>query len=173
MSNRVVEVIPDADLLAATAADRIARAARESIDRYGRFTLVLAGGSTPEKTYERLASPEPNAVIDWSHTYLLFGDERFVPPEDPASNFGMVRRTLLGHVPIPAVQVFPMTTSAPSVREAAEQYARDLAQFCGGKAHSWPPPRFDLVLLGLGDDGHTASLFPGMPALNEAEKWVT
>jgi 6-phosphogluconolactonase len=173
MSNRIIEIVADADVLARTAADRIARAARESVDRCGRFTLVLTGGSTPEKTYVCLASPERSGAVDWSRTYLFFGDERFVPPEDPASNFGMARRSLLAHVPVPAAHIFPMTTSATSAREAAEQYARDLAHFCGLPAHSSPSPCFDLVLLGLGDDGHTASLFPGKPALNESEKWVT
>jgi len=169
----MVEIRSDAAALAASAADLIIHSARESIAARGWFTLVLAGGSTPEKTYALLGQRERVAAIDWSRVSLFFGDERFVPADNPASNFGMVRRSLLAQVPIPAAQVFPMLTSAASATEAAELYAGDLARFFGGAAHSAPLPRFDLILLGLGDDGHTASLFPAKPALCEERKWVT
>lgn len=168
-----IDIGPDPDVLAASAADLVIRAARESIAARGRFTLVLAGGSTPEKMYALLARPERAADIDWSRVYLFFGDERFVPADDPASNFGMVRRSLLAHVPISAEHVFPIATTAASAAEAAALYADKIAQFFARGANTAPPPRFDLIILGLGDDGHTASLFPGKPALDEEKSWVT
>jgi 6-phosphogluconolactonase len=159
----------DADDLANRAADFIIRTAGEAIRERGRFTLVLSGGSTPERTYRILARPVRTAALDWSRTYLFFGDERFVPPDDERSNFRMVQRSLLAGVPIPADHVFPMATAAATAEEAARDYADQLGRFF--PAAAWP--RFDLVLLGLGDDGHTASLFPGAAALKVADTWVT
>jgi 6-phosphogluconolactonase len=167
-----VVICPDAGQLAAQAADRILQAAEQAIGARGRFTLVLSGGSTPEKTYTLLAQPDRSARLDWSRTYLFFGDERFVPHDDPRSNCHMATRSLIGKAPIPAGHFIPIPTDTGSPAEGATRYAHTLADFFG-LAIDGPPPPFDLVLLGLGDDGHTASLFPGRPALLEQKAWVT
>lgn len=166
-------VCSDADALAVRAAELIVRLAQQAIAQRGRFTLVLAGGSTPEKTYQCLANSETAAKIDWSKTFLFFGDERFVPADDFASNFGMVQRALLcrGHAPME--NVFPVPTACEMAEIAAYEYGEQIAQFFGQTVRTAPPPSFDLVLLGLGDDGHTASLFPDMPALEVRDAWVT
>jgi 6-phosphogluconolactonase len=168
---RELVVCRDADQLAAAAADRILQAADEAVRARGRFTLVLSGGSTPEKTYTLLAQPERASRIDWSKTYLFFGDERCVPRDDPRGNYHMAALSLLGRAPVPADHVFPVPTDAKGPADAAA-YARTLAAFFALPPEG-SPPRFDLVLLGLGDDGHTASLFPGAAALAEDRAWVT
>jgi 6-phosphogluconolactonase len=173
MSHPLLEICTDADALAARAAALVTTAASDAIRDRGRFTFVLAGGSTPAKTYTLLAEPARRAAIDWSKVFIFFGDERFVPPDDPASNYGMARRTLLSQVPIPAAQVFAVPTLEKTPTEAAAAYSRALAQFFKQVPESAPPPRFDLVLLGLGDDGHTASLFPDKAAAKAEDRWVT
>ena len=172
MPGTVIETLSDPDALAARAVGLLVNAARFSIERRGRFTLVLAGGSTPERTYRLLARREHSASIDWSRVFLFFGDERFVPAEDAASNFGMVRRSLLAHLPIPAEHVFPMLTSTATADAAALQYGATISSFFRQPIETVPAPRFDLVLLGLGEDGHTASLFPGALATREERRWV-
>lgn len=165
-----VRVCRDADVLASVAADAILEAAATAIRERGRFSIALAGGSTPEKTYGRLA--QPNRATDWARWWCFFGDERFVPADDPRSNSGMAKRALLDRVPLVAEQVFPIPTDRPTPADSAADYAATLARAFAILADG-PPPRFDLVLLGLGDDGHTASLFPGQPALAEDRAWVT
>jgi 6-phosphogluconolactonase len=164
-------VCKDPDELAVRAAETIEQAAREAVAERGQFTLVLSGGSTPLKTYLLLAHRNRLTPVEWSKTFVFFSDERFVPADDPRSNFGMARKSLLGRVKIPPAQIFPMTAEAPSAAEAAERYTQTLAKFFsapeGGR-----PPRFDFMLLGLGEDGHTASLFPHAPSL-EATAWTT
>jgi 6-phosphogluconolactonase len=167
-----LQICKDAEALAARAADFIAGCAREAIRQRGRCTLVLSGGATPEKTHGLLAQPLRMAAGDWRKTHIFFGDERFVPPEDARSNFGMARRTLLARVPVPLSQVFPIPTDHKSAAESAAAYAGELARFFQSEAAHNVPPRFDLILLGLGKDGHTASLFPGSPALNVEDAWV-
>jgi 6-phosphogluconolactonase len=166
-----IVVCPDPDALAHQAAQRILDAGERAVAQRGRFTLALAGGSTPEKAYRLLAQPENARRIDWSKAYLFFGDERFVPPDDPRSNQGMARRSLLERAPIPADHVFPIPTNHATARESAEEYARTLAAFFG-VAPGQGFPRFDLILLGMGDDGHTASLFPGKQTLQEKTAWA-
>jgi 6-phosphogluconolactonase len=166
-----VMIFEDGDRLAMHAADLITRAALEAVRVRGRAMLALAGGSTPEKTYHLLARPACRSRIDWTHTYLFFGDERFVGPDDPSSNFAMVRRTLLTPLSVPAGQVFPIPTQLNTASAAAAEYAAKLAKVFGiGERHD--PPRFDLILLGLGEDGHTASLFPGAASLRVTDRWV-
>jgi 6-phosphogluconolactonase len=166
-------ICKDSRLLAALAADFVTECAQEAIEQRGRFLLVLAGGSTPEETYSLLAQPERSGAIDWPKTYFFFGDERFVPPGDDHSNYGMARRTLLAHVPVQPLQVFPVPTQAKSAAEAAARYDAELTRFFNLDSNHGTPPRFDLILLGLGEDGHTASLFPEAAALGVDDAWVT
>ena len=162
----------DAADLAVRAADLVIERAAEAVQERERFTLVLSGGSTPAKTYDHLAQPAQLSRMDWSKAYLFLGDERFVPPDDERSNFAMVWRTLLARVPVPAAQVFPIPTQGRSAAECAAAYADMLTRFAAD-SHATSPPQFDLILLGLGDDGHTASLFPGAEALGVRDAWVT
>jgi len=166
-----LKVYRDADRLAEKAAARIARAAAESIRHRGRFTLVLAGGSTPRKTYSLLAGGEGDVSLDWSRTFLFFGDERHVPPDDPRSNYRMAHESLLAIAPIAADQVLPIETDLPTAGQCADSYSSALVKFFGLPTGSMPI--FDLILLGLGDDGHTASLFPGAKALDVNDRIAT
>jgi len=163
----------DPQTLAAAAADFIVAAARRSILQCGRFTLVLTGGSTPEATYRQLAQPERSSQVDWSRTFVFVGDERFVPESDPSSNFGMARRALLDQIALPSGNLLPMPASSATPAEGARLYGELLGRFFNQTPGNGPGPQFDLLLLGLGDDGHVASLFPGMPALHVADSWVT
>ena len=162
----------DPDTLAIQAADLIVRSAQLAIRDRGRFTLVLTGGSTPEQTYTMLGDRSRAATIDWSKTFVFVGDERFVPFDDARSNFGMARRALLVRVPIPSGQIFPVPTTEKTPAEAAKAYGNELARFFSRET-GMAAPRFDLILLGLGEDGHTASLFPGFPTLGISDRWVT
>jgi 6-phosphogluconolactonase len=171
MPDSIVTVCRDPDDLARRAADLLVETARTAIGQRGRFTVALSGGSTPEKCYTLLAGPEYSGQIDWTRTLLFFGDERFVPHHDSRSNYALARRTLLDLAPIPAANLFPVPTDRPTPGDSARDYAATLAR-AFAIAPDGPPPRFDLILLGLGDDGHTASLFPGANALNETRAWV-
>jgi 6-phosphogluconolactonase len=170
MSEPSVIVCHDADDLARRAADLFVDTSRAACADRGRCTVALSGGSTPEKTYRLLASPAWAGQVDWGRLLVFFGDERLVPPDDPRSNYGLARRALLGAVPIPEGNVFPIPTDRPAP-ECVRAYAATLARAFGADP-TGPPPSFDLVFLGLGEDGHTASLFPGAAALG-AEEWVT
>ncbi len=154
--------LPDAAAIASAAAEEIARAAADAVAARGRFRLVLAGGHTPEALYRLLSSPPWRQRIDWPKVALLFGDERCVPPDDPRSNQRMVRLALLGALAAPPAAYLPMDGAAP---DAAARYEGRLR----GELGDDPP---DLLLLGLGPDGHTASIFPGSPALEERSRWV-
>ena len=138
----------------------------------GRFAICLSGGSTPQALYEKLASEAYRTRFPWERSYWFFGDERFVPHDDPDSNFLMARQALLDHAPIPAANVMPIAgTGSPD--QAAADYQALLATYYGSQALDMSRPLFDVAFMGLGEDGHTASLFPGNPALEETQKWVT
>jgi len=166
-----LQVFPNEDALAAHAADLFAQAAREAISARGRFTVALTGGSSPKGTYERLAQPPLSGGIDWANVFVFLGDERFVPYDDERSNYGMCRSLLLDHVPLVPDQVFPIPTDTATPGEAALAYAETLSRVFA-RPSDGPPPALDLILLGMGDDGHCASLFPGMPTLHTSDRWV-
>jgi 6-phosphogluconolactonase len=162
-----VQILEDAESLAGFAADQLIQVAKDSIPARGWFTIGLAGGSTPRLLYALLTQPARIAQIDWSRVQVFWGDERCVPPDDTESNYLMARQALLDHVPLPAENVHRIFGElAPE--QAARKVELELRQVFPGMTL----PRFDLVLLGLGEDGHTASLFPGSPALDETGRWV-
>ena len=132
-----------------------------------RFSVALAGGNTPRRVYKLLATERFKHRVEWAKVDLFFGDERCVPPDHPDSNYGMTYETLISKVAIPANNVHRMIGEG-NPEESARLYENQLRTFFAGL--SWP--RFDLVLLGMGEDGHTASLFPGSEALNEKSKWA-
>ena len=167
-----IHISPDADALAAEAADLIVQEAQAAIGARGLFTIALAGGQTPRASYAALARPDRAGRIEWSNIFVFFGDERFGRTDGPDSNYGMARQALLDHVPIPRENIFPMPTESEVDEDAsAARYVQTLADFFGVPPHGLPP-RLDLILLGLGDDGHTASLFPGAPSLSVTDAWV-
>ena len=152
------------ELAEATARD-FARRAEEAIGASGRFAVALAGGSTPQATYERLARDYADR-LDWGRVHVFFGDERTVPPDHEDSNYRMARETLLSRVAVGSVH--RMRGELPPA-EAAESYEEELREFFG---ESDEPPSLDLILLGIGEDGHTASLFPETSALDVTDRWV-
>lgn len=164
-----MEIHADTEALARYTARRIAEVAREAIADHGRFTLVLAGGSTPARTYEILASLPTGEGVPWASTEVFFGDERNVPPDDPESNYRMATTRLLAHVPIAADRVHRIEGERPA-EDAAERYEATLRRVMA--VQPGDPPRFDLVLLGLAPDGHTAALFPGTEAIRERRFFV-
>jgi 6-phosphogluconolactonase len=167
-----LSVYRDGQHLAEAAARHVARRAREALAARGGFTLALAGGSTPRPVYERLASPPYAGEIDWARTKLFFGDERCVPPWDASSNYAMVRNALLERVRVPEANVHRMR-GEDDPQDAARAYEALLRGALGAVSiGAAPAPALDLVLLGMGENGHTASLFPGTPALGETGRWV-
>lgn len=167
MSRRAsLQVLPDPERLADALAPSFIELARAAAWARGRFTVALAGGRTPRPLYERLARADRDA-LPWGRVHVFWSDERYVPAEDPESNYRMAREALLDHVPIPGTNVHPFPTSLPTPDAAACAYESSLRAF-----FRTPWPGFDLVLLGLGEDGHVGSLFPGSPALRERARLV-
>jgi 6-phosphogluconolactonase len=153
--------------VAQAAAERFVEYSNASIREHGKFAVALAGGSTPREAYELLGTGEFKSRVEWSLVHLYFGDERMAPPDSNESNYRMVNEALISQVAIPAENVHRIIGEiAPA--ESAESYEAELKSFFGNV--DWP--RFDLVLLGMGADGHTASLFPGSAALKEETRWV-
>ena len=154
-------------------ADYLAAVAREEVGRRGECTLVLTGGSTPQALYRELASPAMAGRLPWSRMHLFWGDERMVPQDDPASNLGMARATLLDHIPLPATHIHAIVPDGASPERAAVAYEKELRRFfTPSRLSPQGFPRFDCVLLGMGEDGHVASLFPVSPLLAERQRWA-
>jgi 6-phosphogluconolactonase len=138
----------------------------------GRSIIALSGGNTPKPLYERLGEEPIKSRLPWEKVHWVLGDERFVPPSDPASNFGMARTAFLGHVPAPPANVHPVDTDGVTLDEAAIRYEAMLKGLYGADTLEAGRPLLTLTLLGLGGDGHTASLLPGEPVLKERTRWV-
>jgi len=164
-----IVICADVDELNRNAAAQFLATSNDSIARAGRFAVALSGGSTPKALYSLLASPAYRGRADWHRVHLFWGDERCVPPEHAESNYRMVEEALLRKVQIPAENIHRMA-GGKEPTEAAAEYEQTLRGFFALGAGQWP--RFDLILLGLGEDGHTASLFPGSTALNEQNHLV-
>jgi 6-phosphogluconolactonase len=138
----------------------------------GIFAICLSGGLTPRRLYEHLAAPPFHDGVPWSRTHLFWGDERFVPQNDTSSNYRMVREALLAKIPIPDRNIHHIPTEGLNVEAAACAYERELKSFYAADCLDPARPIFDVALLGLGSDGHTASLFPGSTVLAERDRWV-
>jgi 6-phosphogluconolactonase len=162
-----VIVHPDPDALALAASEMFIEAAAQNLSQRSVFTVALAGGSTPRRTYSRLASPGVRSRVEWSRVHIFFGDERCVPPDNPASNYRMAAEGLLDSVPLPAGNVHRWRAEGdPELAAAA--YELELRRVF----RTAEPPRFDLLILGLGENGHTASLYPGTAVLREQRRWT-
>ncbi len=138
----------------------------------GRFAVCCSGGSTPRRLYELLAKPDTVARFPWDRVHWFWGDERFVPHDHPDSNYRMVQAALLSQAPVPEANIHPIPTGRLSPEQAASAYEKDLKTFYGADVLDPVRPLFDVMLLGIGDDGHTASLFSDHPALKEGRRWV-
>jgi 6-phosphogluconolactonase len=149
-------VTSDTEALSAAAADRFVQLAQATVAKNGRFSVALTGGSTPQGMYRLLGQPPRRQQVDWPNVHLFWGDERFVPPDDPDSLWRMARETFLNDLSIPAANIYPIPTVGLTPVAAAAQYTDILVRFFRPG-----PIRFDLILLGMGDDGHVASIFPG------------
>ncbi len=162
-----LRVHPDLGTLSRAVAESVVSLAASAIGERGRFTVALSGGNTPRTLY-RLLATDYRDQISWTQVQVFWGDERYLPHDHPRSDYRMARKTLLDRVPVPEQNVHPMLTQFPRPEQAADAYQATLRAHFPGQ---WP--RFDLILLGLGADGHTASLFPNNPALDEKTRWVT
>ncbi|HEX6129701.1 MAG TPA: 6-phosphogluconolactonase [Candidatus Limnocylindria bacterium] len=167
--SRRFEILADPEAVAAATADRLVAAGRNAIRRRGRFVVALTGGSTPLAVCPLLVVPPRVRMLDWSRVEFFFGDERAVPPDHPESNYNTARLALLDYLPrVRMEQVHRMPADEDDLDAAARGYEEELRTVIGGD----PIPRLDLVWLGMGADGHTASLFPGSTALEERERLV-
>lgn len=164
---RQVLVVPDVAAVVQRALEQLLTVATAAIAQRGRFTLALAGGSTPKPLYQAIAQQ----ALPWDAVHVFWGDERYVPPTHPDSNEGMARHAWLDQVPIPAANIHPMPTDEADPAIAAQRYETHLHQFFGTTPGQ--VPALDVILLGMGDDGHTASLFPQTPALAVRDRLVT
>jgi 6-phosphogluconolactonase len=164
-----VRVFEDAEALARNAAEWLCALALASD---GRFAICCSGGSTPKRLYEVLAEPAMASRFPWSGVHWFWGDERFVPHDHPDSNYRMVCDALLSRVAVPDGNIHAIPTAGLSPEQAAAAYEKTLKDFYGADTLAPTRPLFDVTLLGIGEDGHTASLFPGHPALEEKDHWA-
>jgi 6-phosphogluconolactonase len=172
MSGRTIRVFADVQALSEAAAQEWVRCAGEAVAARGRFTIALSGGSTPKRLYQLLTKEPFRSQLDWGRIEIFWGDERCVPPDHPDSNYRMTREAMLDHLPIPAEHIHRMEAERSDLDAAARDYQDVLARVFYGKSTGPEPPALDLVLLGMGPDGHTASLFPHTDALRETLRWV-
>ncbi len=163
-----IEILPDAETLALRAADLFALAAQEAAAARGRFVVALSGGETPRSFYGMLARQQFSQKVPWRRVHLYWSDERCVDPDEPASNFGMARDAFIRHVPVPPVNVHRVH-GEEEPEQAATAYQRELEALATQERPRSELPVFDLIHLGLGKDGHTASLFPQSQALDEED----
>lgn len=164
---KTVEVLPDSQALVQRSLELILARLQTALTERGQFTIALAGGNTPKPLYEAIATCD----LPWDHLHVFWGDERYVPADHPDSNQGMARNAWLGKVPIPAENLHPMPTDAADPAIAAQQHEQQLQAFFHTTAGDFPA--LDVILLGIGDDGHTASLFPHTAALSVRDRLVT
>lgn len=162
----MITVFKDTAELSRTAAELFVQTAREAVEQHGRFTVALTGGSSPVQLYRLLAQSPYREQVPWQQTYIFWGDERWVPLTDERSNAKMALDTFLRQVPVPENQIYPMWGEGEP-----EEFASHYEQLLQKHFHQ-QLPQFDLILLGMGDDGHTASLFPGTEVLRETSRWV-
>ena len=164
-------VLPDSPSACAAVADRFVQLAAEAIEARGIFRVALSGGGTPKTVYPMILEPQRRDAVDWSRVEFFWGDERTVPPDDPESNFGVAYQMLIAQLPgVRPDRIHRMQAEAPDLHAAALNYESELRLAFGARGDE--PPAFDLIWLGMGPDGHTASLFPGSDALDETERWV-
>ena len=166
-----VRVFADAEAVSQAAAVEFVRAACAAVAARGRFFVAISGGSTPQRLYQILSEPPHREQVPWKSVEVFWGDERAVAPDQQDSNFRMAREALLDHVALPKNQIHRIEAERKDRAQAALDYQVALARAFGVDAQG-PPPEFDLILLGLGGDGHTASLFPETAALQETKRWV-
>jgi 6-phosphogluconolactonase len=161
-----VEVAENAEVLSHLVAEQFVRLTTDAIDSRGRCAVALSGGSTPKSVYQLLAAPAFRSRVRWSDIHFFWGDERHVPPDHPDSNYRMAVEAMLSKVPVPPANVHRVRGELSDAEQAAREYEHTVRACVGGE----PMPRFDLIDLGIGTDGHTASLFPGSAGLEERER---
>ncbi len=177
MKNLEIRYFPDLEALSLEAAHFISQTANKFVAEKGLFSLVLSGGNTPRRLYELLSLPPFSQDMPWPHIHFFWGDERCVPPDHPDSNYGLAYRSLLSKIPLPETNVHRIPVERGTGPEMALEYEKEIRTFFQQSVQGKNPvsidveikaiPSFDLILLGVGKDGHTASLFPGDPALKE------
>jgi 6-phosphogluconolactonase len=170
-----IHTYPNLSALSRAAAEYICEIAQGAVKERGIFTLVLSGGTTPRLLYEELTKEPFASRVDWQHTHLFWGDERCVPSDNPDSNFSLAFQTLISRVDVPPANIHRIPASTGPAKAVAKEYEKALREFfqaAGESDSSRSFPSFDLILLGMGGDGHTASLFPGDAALEERTSWV-
>jgi 6-phosphogluconolactonase len=171
MPARTIRTFVDGQAVSEAAAHEWVRRSREAVAAHGRFTVALSGGSTPKRLYQLLTAEPFRSQVDWGRVEIFWGDERCVPPDHADSNYRMAHEAMLAHLPIPIEHIHRIEAERANRDAAARDYEAILARVFGVPAGA-EPPALDLVLLGMGPDGHTASLFPHTQALDETKRWV-